>query len=282
MDFAALRRALDEAVDAVRVRSDLGPRAGIILGTGLGALPGRLSEAVGIPYAAIPGMPVPTVETHAGTLWLGKLEGLPVAVFQGRFHRYEGHSLAAVTFPVRLLRRLGAEVLVVTNVAGGLNPYWSVGDLVLLVDHLNLLGDNPLVGPNLDEFGPRFPDMSEPYDRALVALAERIGAGLGLPLRRGVYAAVVGPNLETPAEYRMLRWLGADLVGMSTVPEVIVARHAGMRVLGVSIITDACRADALEPVGLDDIVRVARESEPRLVALLAGVAEALARQGGAA
>jgi purine-nucleoside phosphorylase len=281
MDIAKLRRALDEAVTAVRARSPLAPRAGIVLGTGLGALPGRLTDAVGLPYDAIPHMPTPTVETHAGTLWLGQLEGLPVAICQGRFHRYEGHGWDAITFPVRLLRRLGAEILIVTNVAGGLNPYWSVGDLVLLVDHLNLLGDNPLVGPNLDEFGPRFPDMSEPYDRELVALAERIGAGLGLPLRRGVYAAVVGPNLETPAEYRVLRWLGADLVGMSTVPEVIVARHAGMRVLGVSILTDACLPDALAPVTLEQIVRVARQTEPKLVALVAGVAGALAQEGGA-
>ena len=194
---------------------------------------------------------------------------------RGRLHLYEGHELWRMMLPVRVMGLLGARVLVVSNAAGGLNPLWSKGDLVVLDDQINLLGDNPLVGPNLDELGPRFPDMSEPYDRALQTLAQEVALEAGIPLRRGVYAAVPGPNLETRAEYRMLRAMGADLVGMSTVPEVIVGRHMGQRVLGFSIITDECFPDALEPARIEDIIRVANEAQPGLTTVVEGVLERL-------
>lgn len=262
---------VDAAVDAVRAHSELEPRVGIILGTGLGALADLVEVDAVVPYEEIPGVPVPTVESHAGRLVLGRLEGTPVAVMQGRFHRYEGYSLQEVTFPVRMLKRLGVETLVVSNVSGGMNPLWGVGELVLIDDHINLLGDSPLIGPNDDDFGPRFPDMSEPYDLALQALAREAARELGLTLHRGVYVAVTGPQLETRAEYRMLRMVGADIVGMSTVPEVIVARHMEMRVLGMSIITDACLPDALEAVDVSRIIAAAGAAEPHLTRLIAKV-----------
>lgn len=255
------------AVDVVRSRTTLTPRVGIVLGTGLGALADRVEVEVAIPYEDLPGVPVPTVESHSGRLLLGRLGGVAVAVLQGRFHRYEGYSLQQVTFPVRVLRRLGADTLIVSNVSGGMNPLWPVGDLVLIDDHINLLGDSPLIGPNADDFGPRFPDMSEPYDLGLQKLTMDAALELGLRLHRGVYVAVPGPQLETRAEYRMLRALGADIVGMSTVPEVIVARHMDMRVLGLSIITDACLPDALEPVDVSRIIAAAGAAEPHLTRL---------------
>jgi purine-nucleoside phosphorylase len=190
---------------------------------------------------------------------------------QGRFHLYEGYDLREVTFPVRVMKLLGAEVLIVSSASGGMNPLWKPGELVLLADHINLLGENPLVGPNLDELGPRFPDMSEPYDWKLQDLAMEVASESGISLHKGVYVAVQGPNLETRAEYRMLRGLGADVVGMSTVPEVIVARHMGMRVMGVTIITDACFPDSLEPVDVATIIETARRAEPSLSTLVSGV-----------
>jgi purine-nucleoside phosphorylase len=263
-----LVQRIDAAVASVRAHSDLTVRAGIVLGTGLGALARMVDVHATIPYEEIPGFPVPTVESHSGRLLLGTLGGTPVAVMQGRFHRYEGYSLQEVTFPVRVLRALGADTLVVSNVSGGMNPLWGVGELVLIDDHINLLGDSPLVGPNADALGPRFPDMSEPYDLELQRLTMAASLELGIRLNRGVYVAVPGPQLETRAEYRMLRTLGADIVGMSTVPEVIVARHGGMRVLGLSIITDACLPDALEPVDVDRIIEAARAAEPHLTRLI--------------
>jgi purine-nucleoside phosphorylase len=271
MAVSGLLTELDQAVGVVRGRSAVEPRVGIVLGTGLGGLAGEIEEAVSVPFADLPGLPEPTVETHEGRLTLGALAGAPVAVLQGRFHRYEGHDLQAVTFPIRLLRRLGAKVLVVTGACGGMRSDWSEGDLVLLSDHINLMGDSPLIGPNLDELGPRFPDMSEPYDADLRHMARRAAEELGAPLREGVYVAVPGPSLETPAEYRMLRRLGADVVGMSTVPEVIVARHMGVRVLGVSIVTDLCDPDALEPVDVPRIIETAKNAEPDLTRLVARV-----------
>ena len=262
------RAALREAVEVVRGRISTTPEFAIILGTGLGRLAAGIEAEATIAYAEIPHFPVATVETHTGRLIAGRLAGRHVIAMQGRFHRYEGYSLQQVTFPVRVMRLLGAHTLIVSNVSGGMNPLWRPGDLMLIDDHINLLGDNPLVGPNLDELGPRFPDMSEPYDRALQSLAEAAALELGIPLRRGVYVAVTGPNLETRAEYRMLRTLGADVVGMSTVPEVIVARHAAMRVFGLSIITDQCLPDALVPADIEVIVRTAGEAEPRLAALV--------------
>jgi purine-nucleoside phosphorylase len=260
-----------EAADAVRARFAASPHVAIILGTGLGALAGRIDSPVVVEYGDIPGFPLSTVESHAGRLICGQLAGHTVVAMQGRFHRYEGYSLQQVTFPVRVLRALGAEVLVVSNACGGMHPLWAAGDLMLIADHINLLGDSPLIGPNDARLGPRFPDMSEAYDRALRVLARAVARDLGLTLREGVYVAVPGPNLETRAEYRMLRSLGADVVGMSTVPEVIVAIHAGMRVLGVSIITDLCLPDALEPATVERIIAVAARAEPGLTALVEGV-----------
>lgn len=265
---------LREAETAVRERTDVVPEVAVILGTGLGKLADAFVDPVAIPYGEIPHMPLSTVETHSGRLIAGRLEGRPAVAMQGRFHRYEGYDLRHVVFPVRLMRLLGAETLVVSGACGGMNPLWAPGDLVLLDDHINLLGDNPLIGPNLDELGPRFPDMSEPYDRALQERAMEAALERGTPLRRGVYVAVPGPSLETRAEYRMLRRLGADVVGMSTVPEVIAARHAGMRVLGITIITDQCLPDALEPADVEEIIRTAAEAEPELTALIRAVLEA--------
>jgi purine-nucleoside phosphorylase len=206
---------------------------------------------------------------------LGTLQGRKVVTMQGRFHRYEGYTLQQVVHPVRTMFLLGARTLIVSNVSGAMHPLWSAGDLMVLDDHINMLGDNPLIGPNLDELGPRFPDMSEPYDRALQALAEQAALERRISLRRGVYVAVPGPSLETRAEYRMLRSMGADVVGMSTVPEVIAARHLGMRVLGFSIITDMCLPDALEPAELETIIRNAGRAEPKLTAVVKGVMERL-------
>lgn len=264
------------AVDIVRGRLDLEPRIAIILGTGLGALAGEIDAQAVIPYDELPGFPVPTVETHSGRLLLGHLAGAPVVAMQGRFHRYEGYTLSQVTFPVRVMRALGARTLIVSNACGGMNPMWEVGDLMLIADHINLLGDNPLIGPNLDELGPRFPDMSEPYDLGLQRLALEVAREERITLRRGVYVAVAGPNLETRAEYRFLRLIGADVVGMSTVPEVIVAVHGGMKVLGISIITDSCLPDALKPASVAEIIRAANEAEPRLTQLIKHV---VAREG---
>jgi purine-nucleoside phosphorylase len=224
-----------------------------------------------IPYTEIPGFPVPTVESHSGRLLVGYLSGQPVIAMQGRFHRYEGYSPQEVTFPVRVMRDLGAEILVVSNACGGMNPLWDVGDLMLIADHINLLGDNPLIGPNPDELGPRFPDMSEPYDFELQRVAIDVAMEERIVLRRGVYVAVPGPNLETRAEYRFLRMIGADVVGMSTVPEVIVALHGGMKVLGISIITDSCLPDALKPASVEEIIRVAGAAEPKLTLLIKNV-----------
>ena len=268
-----------EAVSAARAvvaeRFDRAPTAAIILGTGLGGLAREMQVETAIPYAEIPGFPPPTVETHAGELLCGTLGGRTVVAMRGRFHRYEGYTLQQVTFPVRVLRALGAESLIVSNACGGMNPLWAPGDLMLIADHINLLGDNPLIGPNDDRLGPRFPDMSSPYDGELRRLAREVALAQGTVLREGVYVAVAGPNLETRAEYRMLRALGADVVGMSTVPEVIVALHAGMRVLGVSIITDQCLPDALEPANVATIIATAGRAEPRLTALVRGVLERL-------
>jgi purine-nucleoside phosphorylase len=263
---------LNRAVEAVRAEAGDGvPRCGIVLGTGLGGLADAMEVDTAIPYERIPGVPRPTVESHAGRLLIGRLEGVPVAALQGRLHLYEGWSAQRIAFAVRLLRLLGADTLLLSGACGGMNPLWDAGDIVLLDDHINLLGDNPLIGPNLDALGPRFPDMSAPYDADLQRLAQDVALGLGIALRRGVYAAVSGPSLETRAEYRMLRRLGADVVGMSTVPEVIAARHAGMRVLALSIITDLCLPDALEEARIEDILAVAGRAEPHLTAVVRGV-----------
>ena len=267
--------AVSAAAETIRARFSRQPAAAIILGTGLGQLAGEIDVEASIEYAEIPGFPLSTVESHRGRLLCGTLGGKVVIAMQGRFHRYEGYSLADVTFPVRVLKALGAPVLIVSNACGGMNPMWNAGDLMLIADHINLLGDNPLIGPNDDRLGPRFPDMSAPYDAELRATARTVAAERGIPLREGVYVAVAGPNLETRAEYRFLRNIGADVVGMSTVPEVIVAVHAGLRVLGLSIITDMCLPDALEPATVERIIAIANRAEPSLTGLVRGVLERL-------
>lgn len=272
---AHTREQIAIAAAAVRDRFDAAPSVAIVLGTGLGALAEAIDVRAVIDYADIPGFPLSTVESHAGRLLCGTLGGKTVLAMQGRFHLYEGYTAQQVGFPVRVMRALGAETLVVSNACGGMNPLWGPGDLMLIADHINLLGDNPLVGPNDDALGPRFPDMSAPYDARLRALAREVAMERGIPLREGVYVAVLGPNLETRAEYRMLRAMGADVVGMSTVPEVIVAVHGGMRVLGLSIITDRCLPDALEPATVEQIIAVAAAAEPNLAAVVTGVLERL-------
>ena len=254
---ASLFDRTQAAADVIRRRAALEPDVAIILGTGLGGVAREIEVEAEVPYEAIPGFPLSTVETHAGKLLLGRLAGRAVVAMQGRFHRYEGYDLRQVTFPVRVMHALGAKTLFVSNACGGMHPLWAPGDLVLISDHINLLGDNPLVGPNDERLGPRFPDMSEPYDPSLRMLARQVALDLGIVLREGVYVAVAGPNLETRAEYRMLRAIGADVVGMSTVPEVIVAGHQGMRTVGISIITDQCLPDALEPADISRIIATA-------------------------
>ncbi|HKV76289.1 MAG TPA: purine-nucleoside phosphorylase [Gemmatimonadales bacterium] len=271
MSGSTLYDEVQAAVAAIRKRSALKPEAAIILGTGLGGLATEMKVETTIPYGEIPGFPLSTVESHSGRLLLGTLGGKRVVAMQGRFHRYEGYTLRQVTFPVRVLHALGAPTLIVSNACGGMNPLWAPGDLMLISDHINLLGDNPLIGPNDDRLGPRFPDMSEPYDAELRALARQVALKNGVVLREGVYVAVTGPCLETRAEYRMLRGMGADVVGMSTVPEVIVAVQEGMRALGISIITDQCLPDALEPANIEKIIAVAGRAEPLLTRLVTRV-----------
>jgi purine-nucleoside phosphorylase len=266
---------VEAAAAVVRAQFTKAPDVAIVLGTGLGGLAQRMHVDATIDYREIPEFPLSTVESHAGRLLCGTLSGKTVIAMQGRFHRYEGYTLQQVTFPVRVLRALGASTLVVSNACGGMHPLWAPGELMLLSDHINLLGDNPLVGRNDDRLGPRFPDMSAPYDAGLRSLARDVAVSLRIPLREGVYVAVPGPNLETRSEYRFLRAMGADVVGMSTVPEVIVALHGGMRVLGLSIITDQCLPDALEPATVEKIIGVASRAEPQLTALVAGVLERL-------
>ncbi len=276
----SLVERLRESVDAVRERTELEPAVGLVLGTGLGGVAERIDVEAEVPYESIPHFGRVTVETHAGRLLLGRLEGVPVAALDGRLHRYEGHSMERIAHPIRALGLLGARTLLLSGAAGGLDPLWSPGELVLLDDHLNLMGESPLTGPNADELGPRFPDMSEPYDRTLQEVALEAALDEGIPLHRGVYAAVAGPQLETRAEYRMLRRMGADVVGMSTVPEVIAARHMGLRVLVTVIVTDACLPDALEPVDVPEILRIAGEAEPRLTRVLLRVVRRIGEEGG--
>jgi purine-nucleoside phosphorylase len=243
-------------------------KVGIILGTGLGGLADEIADPVKIPYQDIPYFPHSTVESHAGRLVCGNLGGKAVLAMEGRFHFYEGYSLQQITFPVRVMKAMGADVLIVSNACGGMNPQWDKGDIMLIEDHINLLGDNPLIGKNDDRLGPRFPDMSQPYDLELIKLAQRIGLEEKIPVKKGVFVAVSGPNLETRAEYRFLKQIGADVVGMSTVPEAIVGVHASMRVIGFSVITDMCLPDALEPAHLPDIIATANAAEKKLRVLV--------------
>jgi purine-nucleoside phosphorylase len=259
---------IQEASRAIRSRWDGKPRVGIILGTGLGGLVEEINSEAVFAYADIPHFPVTTVLSHAGRLVCGNLAGKTVVAMEGRFHFYEGYSLKQITFPVRVMKALGCEVLIVSNACGGMNPQYAKGDLMVIEDHINLMGDNPLVGKNDDRLGQRFPDMCFPYDRDLIALAQRVALEERIACHKGVFVAVPGPNLETRAEYRFLRGIGADVVGMSTVPEVIVGVHAGLRNLGLSVVTDMCLPDALEPVVLAEIVATANAAEKKLRALV--------------
>jgi len=261
-------KRIESAVAAIREKSTLEPAVAIILGTGLDRLSEAIEEKVAIPYQAIPSFPTPTVEHQVGELVLGRLAGRRVVAMNGRFHYYEGYSMQEITFPIRVMQALGADTLIVSAACGGMNPVYEPGDIFLIDDHINLLGDNPLIGPNDDSLGPRFPDMCAPYDPDLLALAQGIALEEGIRTPKGVYAAVAGPNLETRAEYRFLRTIGADVVGMSTVPEVLVAVHGGMRVLGVAVITDKCLADALQPANIEEIIRTANEAEPKLTRII--------------
>jgi len=261
------------AAEAIRKRWELTPQVGIILGTGLGDLVEQIDIAVAIDYDDLPHFANSTATGHRGRLICGRLAGVPVLAMEGRVHMYEGHSLKSITLPVRVMQRLGAKLLVVSNACGGLNPNFACGDIMVIEDHINLMGDNPLIGINDDRLGPRFPDMSEPYDRELMDHVLAVSRRADIVAHKGVFVAVAGPNLETRAEYRFLRLIGADAVGMSTVPEVLVAKHAGMRVLGLSIITDMCLPDALEPADVERIIATANAAQPRLVRLVTGTLE---------
>ena len=265
-----------EAVDAVRSRSKVEPEIGIVLGSGLGSIAEQIQDAVIVPYVDIPYFHGTSVEGHAGQLIVGTFQGTPTVALQGRFHLYEGYGMEDVVFPTRTVCGLGIKTLVLTNAAGGVNTRFRPGDLMAIEDHLNLMGDNPLKGPNLAQLGPRFPDLSEPYSRRLLELAAEVGSNLKLSLRRGVYAAVLGPNLETRAEYLFLRLIGADLVGMSTIPEILVGIHRWMEILGIACVTDRCDPDHLEPVDIKEIIRVANEAGPEMDRLIEAFIKKLA------
>ncbi|TWU25599.1 purine-nucleoside phosphorylase [Bythopirellula polymerisocia] len=262
---------IQAAAEAIRKQWDQTPRAGIILGTGLGGFADRIEGAVAIDYEDIPNFPRSTAVSHRGRFVCGTLEGVPVMAMEGRFHQYEGYPLKQITLPVRVMKALGAELMIVTHAVGGLNPYYVPGDVMIIDDQINLMGDNPLVGVNDDRLGPRFPDMSAPYTPELIVLGQEIARKGNFPVQRGVMVAVTGPNLETRAEYRFLRQIGADVVGMSTVPEVIVAVHSGMRVFGLSVVTDMCLPDNLKPAVVEEIIAVANSAEPKLRSLVLGV-----------
>ncbi len=273
--MVGLAQKIDEAVEHIQGRWSTTPRVGLILGTGLGGLAEQIEDQTTIRYDDIPHFPVSTVDSHTGQLVCGRLKDKVIVAMEGRFHFYEGYSMEQVTFPVRVMKALGASTLLVTNASGGMNPHFSAADVVVIEDQINLMGDNPLRGINDDNLGPRFPDMSEPYNRQLIKLALDAALDLGIVCHKGVFVAVAGPNLETRAEYRMLRGMGADIVGMSTVPEVIVATHAGMRTLGFSIVTDMCLPDALEPVAIEKILEIAAIGGEKLAKLIPRVVEQL-------
>ncbi len=266
-----LRRQITEAVDFIRTRTKMKPEVGIILGTGLGGLAKEIRKETVVDYEDIPHFPISTVESHHGKLIFGTLAGKKVVAMQGRFHHYEGYTMQQVTFPVRVMGAksgLGVRTLLISNAAGGLNPLFELGDVMIIVDHINLTGDNPLVGPNDEELGVRFPDMSETYSKELIRLAEKVALDQRIRIQKGVYVGMTGPNLETRAEYRFLRLIGADAVGMSTVPENIVANHMAMKVLGMSIITDICLPDSLKPTTVEQVIAVANKAEPKLTRMM--------------
>jgi len=270
-----LTKKISETLEVIRKYTTAEYKAGIILGTGLGGLVKEIRVQHEIDYAELPHFPLSTVESHHGKLIFGTLADKPVVAMQGRFHYYEGYSMKQITYPVRVMRRLGVETLLVSNACGGMNPDYRRGDLMIMKDHINLLGDNPLIGPNEDEFGPRFPDMSEAYSLKLIEIAEQVAKENNIKVHKGVYVAVPGPNLETRAEYKFLRGIGADVVGMSTIPENIVANHMGMKVFGMSIITDECFPDTLKPVKLEEIIEAAMSAEPGMTLIMKELARRL-------
>lgn len=272
VEFQAKRK---EALEVLEKQTDFRPDYLIILGTGLGRLAKEIEVDTSISYADIPHFPTSTVESHEGRLLFGTLNGKKVVAMQGRFHYYEGYSMQQIVFPVRVLKTMGAGTMFVSNACGGMNPHYKRGDIMCITDHINLLGDNPLIGPNDDELGVRFPDMSEPYTPELISLAEQVALEEGIKMHQGVYIAVTGPTLETRAEYRFLRQIGGDVVGMSTIPEVIAAVHMGMKTLGISVITDECFPDALEPVYMEDVLAAADMAEPKLTKVTKGVLKKL-------
>jgi len=263
-----LKAKITESVEFINQKSNIKPKIAIILGTGLGRLVEDIKEKEIIPYSDIPNFPISTVQGHGGNLVLGKLENKEVVAMQGRFHYYEGYNLKEVTFPVRVMKKLGAEVIIISNAAGGMNRFFKRGDLMLITDHINLFGNNPLIGPNDEELGLRFPDMSEVYDRKLVELTLKVALKEKIKLHQGIYVGLTGPTLETPAEYRFLIKIGADAVGMSTVPEVIVANHMGMKVLGISCITDLAINGVIVKTGLEEILKAASKAEPIMTKLV--------------
>lgn len=263
-----LLECLQETKNYLASRTDLSPRIGLILGSGLGEMADQLENATAVDYGDIPHFPVSTVEGHAGKLVFGRLEGQPVVAMQGRFHYYEGYSMQEVTYPVRVMKELGVECLIVTNACGGMNPSFQAGDLMIIRDHLNMTGANPLIGPNEPTLGPRFPDMSRAYTPELAEFAKSTAASLGIDVKEGVYAGISGPNYMAAAELKMLRLLGGDAVGMSTVPEVIVASHAGLKVIGISCVTDMAIADELEPLTHEQVIEVANRTKPKFISLV--------------
>ncbi|MBN1300863.1 MAG: purine-nucleoside phosphorylase [Melioribacteraceae bacterium] len=270
-----LTEMIDETLQVIRPKTKKDIKIGIILGTGLGGLVNDIDVEHEFDYNELPNFALSTVESHNGKLIFGKIYNKDVVVMQGRFHYYEGYSMKQITYPVRVMKKLGVEILLVSNACGGMNPDYRKGDIMIMEDHINLLGDNPLIGPNEDEFGTRFPDMSEPYNKELIRLAEDAALQNNLKVHKGVYVAVPGPNLETRAEYRFLREIGADVVGMSTVPENIVANHMGMKVLGLSIITDECFPDSLQPVNVEEIIAAAVSAEPKMTTIIKEVIKKL-------
>jgi purine-nucleoside phosphorylase len=278
MNIYVTLEQIDQAADAVRARTSYKPRVGIILGSGLNDLAASVQKADAIPYADLPNWPLSTVHGHAGRLVIGELEGQPVLVMQGRVHFYEGYSMSQVTLPVRVMTRLGLEMMIVTNAAGGVNPEFVPGDVMLITDNLNMLGmagANPLMGPNIDELGPRFPDMSRSYDQQLMALARTSAKENKLTLREGVYCGLSGPSFESPADLRYLRLAGADAVGMSTVPEVIVARHGGLRVLGFSGISNKANLDGSTVTTHEEVIEAGRIITPKMEKVIRGVLRSL-------